>query len=325
MQRTRVAVLRGGPSEEYNVSMKTGASVIAALNPEQYEPIDVVITKDGEWLTGGRVQYPEQILSSVDVAFLGLHGAYGEDGTVQKMLERMAVPYTGSSSYPSKIAMHKALTKDHLRDVGILLAPHMLIRSNSGTDFHKVSDSIGEMFGPEYIVKPVASGSSIGAAVAKNRAMLPSVLRNALETYDEVIVEKRIRGKEATCGVIENFRNQSRYALPPIEIIPPQHADIFDTTVKYDDSTEEICPGRFSASQKKEIEEAAKLVHEVLGLSQYSRSDFIVADDGLYFLEVNTLPGLTPASLFPKSVEAVGGTYKDFITHLVEDARERRR
>ena len=111
--------------------------------------------------------------------------------------------------------------------------------------------------------------------------------------------------------------------MPPIEIVPPQSADFFDYKVKYDDTTKEICPGRFSRDVKEEIERAAKRAHETIGLSQYSRSDFIVADDGIYFLEVNTLPGLTKSSLFPKAIAAVGGTYEDFITHLITDALER--
>jgi D-alanine-D-alanine ligase len=159
--------------------------------------------------------------------------------------------------------------------------------------------------------------------MVKNPALLESALRTAFEHYDTLIVEKRIPGREATCGVVERFRDQKLYSLPPIEIVPPQAADFFDYKVKYDDTTEEICPGRFSRDIKDEIERVSKVVHETIGLSQYSRSDFIVARDGIYFLEVNTLPGLTKSSLFPKAIGAVGGTYEAFIAHLITDALER--
>lgn len=325
MNRTRVAVLRGGPSGEYDVSMQTGASVLAALDTERFDAIDVVITKGGEWLTGGYVRYPEQILGSVDVAFLALHGTYGEDGTVQRLLDRYGVPYTGSRAYQSGVAMHKVITKDHLGESGAFLAPHMVVSSGSLQNLHSVSESIADLFGPEYVIKPVNSGSSIGTKIAKNKMFLPKLLKEALEEYDEVIVEKKISGREATCGVVENYRDTELYALPVIEIVPPASADFFDTTVKYNDTTEEICPGRFSRSEKTEMERLAREVHQTLGLSQYSRSDFIVAEDGIYFLEVNTLPGLTPQSLFPKALAAVGGTYEHFIDHLITDALERKR
>ncbi len=203
------------------------------------------------------------------------------------------------------------------------MAPHLIVSKSSERNLHKIAENIIDRFGPEYVIKPVASGSSVGTMMVKNPALLESALRSAFEHYDKVIVEKRIHGREATCGVIERYRDQHLYSLPPIEIVPPQSADFFDYKVKYDDTTKEICPGRFSRDVKEEIERAAKRAHETIGLSQYSRSDFIVADDGIYFLEVNTLPGLTKSSLFPKAITAVGGTYEDFITHLITDALER--
>ena len=120
--------------------------------------------------------------------------------------------------------------------------------------------------------------------------------------------------------MVERFKGQEIYSLPVIEIIPPETSDYFDRTNKYDGSTEEICPGRFSEAEKAELEKTAADVHRVLGLRQYSRSDFIVADDGVYFLEVNTLPGLTPTSLLPLSIKTIGSSYLEFITHLLNDA-----
>lgn len=320
MQKTRVAVLRGGPSVEYDISMQTGASVLAAIDRTTYDPIDVVIMQSGEWLVDGYVRFPEQILQGVDVVFVALHGTYGEDGTVQRLLDRLAVPYTGSGAYASALAMHKALTKDHVADLAFALAPHMLVSRSSLPALFSVTDRIADSFGPSYVIKPVALGSSVGAVMVESPAHLPELLKAALETYDEVIVEQRIIGREATCGVIERYRGQQLYALPPVEIVPPHTSDFFDYEVKYNDATEEICPARFDTEVKQHIEQAAQHIHQTLGLSQYSRSDFIVADDALYFLEVNTLPGLTPASLVPRAIDAVGGTYDGLIEHLLTDA-----
>ena len=320
MHRYRVAVVRGGPSEEYDVSMMSGLGVLNAIDREHFEPIDIVITKSGEWLYAGAIRFPEQILSHVDIVFIALHGAYGEDGRIQRLLDRYQVPYTGSKAYPSGIAINKVLTKDHLRDIGVKMPPHIVVSHDSKKNLHNMSETITDLFGPQYVIKPVSSGSSVGTMMVKNPALLPQALDDALKVYDQVLVEKRIIGKEATGGVINRFRDEELYALPPIEIIPPAHADFFDKDVKYNGTTEEVCPGNFSREEKREIERLSKAIHEHLNLSQYSRSDFMVAPDGVYFLEVNTLPGLTAESLFPKAMIAVGSTYEELINHLLWDA-----
>jgi len=320
MQHIRVAVLRGGPSEEYEISMQTGAGVLAAIDREIYEPIDVIITKGGIWLYDGREWFPEQLLALVDVVFLALHGAFGEDGKVQRMLDRYGVPYTGSGAYASHIAINKAMTKDQFRELGVQMPPHMLVSNDSQKNVHKVADAIGGMFGPQYVIKPVSSGSSVGVMMVQNSALLPQAIDDALKTYDQVLVEKRIIGREATCGVLNRFRDQEVYTLPNIEIIPPERSGFFARDVKYTGETQEICPGRFSKREKEEIERVAKLVHEHLDLSQYSRSDFMINPEGVYFLEVNTLPGLTSESLFPKAMSAVGSSYEELISHLIQDA-----
>ena len=323
MQRYRVAVLRGGPSEEYDVSLATGAGVLGALNRERYEPLDVTITRTGEWLVEGRARTPRELLAAVDAAFLALHGAYGEDGQVQRLLESARVPYTGSRPFPSAIAMHKVMTKDRLHGVGVRMARHMVVSREAGHNLDGLVRSISELFGPRYVVKPVSGGSSIGTQLADNPEFLRAALARALANYEQVLVEERIMGKEATVGVVDNFRGQTRYALPAIEIVPPAAAEFFDYTNKYNGASEELCPGRFSREEKGELERLALLAHETLELSQYSRSDFMVARDGIYFLETNTLPGLTPQSLMPKALDAVGSSYAEFVNHLIEDALRR--
>jgi D-alanine-D-alanine ligase len=320
---TRVAVLRGGLGDEFAVSLRTGAAVLSALDTTRFSPIDVIVTKTGEWLVDGVVRYPEQLLRTTDVVFIALHGTYGEDGTVQRLLDRFSVPYTGSRALPSAISMNKDLTKSLVNELGVKQARHRVVKKAEIESVDRVAKEIVTEFGPEYVVKPVASGSSVGTFMVKDPTLLPQALSDALQYYDEVMVEARIYGREATCGVIENFRNQPLYALPPIEIIPPRSADFFDHTVKYNNTTAELCPATFCYDTKAEIEDLAKAIHQTLGLSQYSRSDFIVADDGIYFLETNTLPGLTTESLFPKALAAVGSRYDAFITHLLTDALER--
>ncbi len=156
--------------------------------------------------------------------------------------------------------------------------------------------------------------------MVKNPALLPQAIEDAFELHDEILVEARIPGREATVGVLERFRNETLYALPPVEIIPPPQHDYFDTNAKYSGLSQELCPSTFSRNIKTDLMNISKNIHKVMQLSQYSRSDFIVAKDGIYFLEVNALPGLTTESLLPKALDAVGVSYKDFVSHIIKDA-----
>lgn len=320
MSKLRVAVLRGGPSDEYEVSFRTGSAVLSALNHPDFEPLDVIITKSGEWLQHGRTRYPEQIIPAVDVVFNALHGAYGEDGTLQRLLDRFNVPYTGSGAYASGIAMHKGFTKEHVRGLGFEIPQHVILTRTDPKTSKQHAGDIRSKFGRQYMIKPVSSGSSVGIQHVTDTLELANVIEEALAQYPEILVEEYIQGREVTCGVIERYRNKERYTLPPIEIIPPPTATYFSYDVKYDGTTREICPAPLPHAVKKSIENAASNVHAALGLRQYSRSDFILSPNGLYFLEVNTLPGLTEASLFPKALHAVGSSHQEFVRHLVHDA-----
>ncbi len=323
MNRTRVAVLRGGPSSEYDVSMRTGLNVIGGLDDQKYATKDIVISKAGEWLHDGFVRTPEQALMDVDAAFVALHGEYGEDGTVQRILETLSVPYTGSEPMPSGVAMNKAFTKDRLKEFEVKMPKHMRLTREGVTDTVRTAQSIAALFGPQFFVKPERGGSSIGTYFVQSETELPQVIELALEESEVILVEERIVGKEATVGVLEGFRDEDFYLLPPVEILPPSEADFFDSEVKYSGQTEERCPGNFSRQEKDKLMTIAHKVHNALGLRHYSRSDFLVAKDGVYFLEVNTLPGLTDQSLFPKAVEAVGCSYPELLSHLVTLAVER--
>lgn len=320
MNHKRVTVLRGGPSEEHEVSMRSGANVLQSLSKKYDSVSDVVITKKGEWLLNGLVKTPDSILSSTDVVFLALHGQYGEDGEVQKLLQRHNIPFTGSRSLPSAVAFNKHLTKETLKSYGVLMPGH---RVASNLDLDNIGDLVAEItssFGPEYVIKPVASGSSVGIKLVREGQSLETSLREVLEAESQVIVEEFIRGKEATCAALEKFRDEDVYIFPSIEIIPPVTSDFFTCEAKYNGETKELCPGNFSYGEKSKLAEVTALVHKALGLSQYSRSDFMIKDGNVYFLEVNTLPGLTSESLYPKAALSVGLDFDSLIEYLTETA-----
>ncbi len=323
MLKTRVAVLRGGPSSEYDVSLVTGAGVLKALKNSGYYTKDIMVSKRGEWLVDGQVKSPASALATIDVVFIAMHGAYGEDGTVQKICERLHIPFTGSNSFPSCVAFNKDTTKRVLLNYPVRLPKHVRVKREDDQDLAILAEAVISSFGPEYVLKPLTSGSSHGVVMVNNGDDLKDALTLMFTQHEEFMIEERIRGVEATCAVLENFRNELLYSLPPVEIIPPTTHDFFAADVKYNGATTELCPGRFSFSEKSDLLDAAITVHQALGLSQYSRSDFMVRDGEVYFLEVNTLPGLTPESLFPKAAEAIGLSYQQLIEHLIQTAKVR--
>ena len=315
--KIRVGVLRGGPSPEYQVSLNTGKAILANLGDE-YEPIDILISREGLWHEKGLEKSPSNILKRVDVIINGLHGKYGEDGEVQKLLDDFQIPYTGSLAMPSAIAMNKILTKNIYKNHS-LKTPYAI-----NIPFENLSKSIIEeayrSVPAPFIVKPVSAGSSMGIYVVSTLPELEEAVIASSQYSHGVLVEEFISGKEATCGMIDDFRDQKYYSLPPIEI--KHKSDFFDYNTKYSTPTnggaEEICPGNFTPIEAQTIQDMTIKAHQVLGLRHYSRSDFIIHPKrGIYILETNTLPGLTETSLIPKALKAVGSNVKEFLSHLL--------
>jgi D-alanine-D-alanine ligase len=323
MIKKKVGVLRGGPSSEYEVSLKTGKSVIDSLTSEpnladRYEVLDIFIDKTGTWHYLGKPITPNILFKMVDVVFNAMHGAYGEDGTVQAILDQYNIPYTGSESLASAISMNKVLTKKVYNNFKIKTPIHTLLQKD-GKNISLEAARLFRSFPMPVVVKPHNSGSSVGISIAGTLPELENAIYKAFDYSDTAIIEEYIAGKEATCGVVENFRDQEVYSLLPVEIRKPETATFFDFEAKYGGKSEEICPGNFTTEEKRMIQEVARDAHKALGLRHYSRSDFIIHPKrGIYILETNTLPGLTSESLLPKSLKAIGCSLPDFLDHLIK-------
>jgi D-alanine-D-alanine ligase len=342
MSTIRVGVLRGGPSGEYDVSLKTGAAVLAGLaHPkfeDKYQLHDIFIDKAGTWHMYGAPVTPAQATGRIDVFFNAMHGHYGEDGKVQKILDDYRARYTGSGVLASAVSMNKALAKNLFKNHGIKTPYHIVLENKDGEIernpgvLARHAMTIFNSFPMPAVIKPASAGSSIGISVARDFASLEPALREAFRHDDTVVVEEFISGVEATVGVLENFRGEELYVFPAIEIRPK--GGFFDHAAKYGNDgekneegntllAEEIVPGNFTPERKAELARLAQEVHRALGLRHYSRTDFIVAPRrGVYVLEANTLPGLTAASLMPKAAASVGASMPDFLDHLVTLAYE---
>jgi D-alanine-D-alanine ligase len=313
-----VGVLRGGPSSEYEVSLKSGATVLQELDRAKYEPRDLFVSRDGTWNIGGREMPISRALQGIDVVFNAMHGEYGEDGTVQRILDTFGTPYTGSDSFGSALAFNKLHAKGALAGSGIRMPSAALFEIHDEGQVEKEAMSIFRGTPSPWVVKPVAAGSSVGTTVATDYHGLIDALNTARAVSPRIMIEEFVKGREGTCGVTDAFRGEDVYAFFPVEIIPPKGSLCWTYEAKYDGSTQELCPSTFSDEQKQEIADIARKAHKALGLRHYSRTDFIVTPKGVYFLETNTLPGLTSESLLPKAVKAAGTKLGDFFDHLIQ-------
>ena len=306
-------MLRGGPSLEHEVSLKTGETVLRNL--PKYSTKDIFINKAGEWHLDGKPSHHDRIFRQIDVVFNALHGEYGEDGKVQQLLEAFGVPYTGSGAMASALGMNKILARQAFKSAGLKIpfGFDLVLKK----ELAETAKDIFKKMPPPWVIKYPSGGSSVGVSMARNFDDLEGSLEKVSSFSSKILVEEYIRGREATCGVIDEFRNQKHYALPIVEIIPPAQSDFFSYDAKYGGQTRELCPSNFDMPTKRAIEAMAITAHNSIGGRHYSRSDFIISKRGIYLLEINTLPGLTAESLLPKALNAVGSSHKELLEHLI--------
>lgn len=350
----KIVVLAGGLSSERNVSLATGSSVCRALRSRGHKavlidmflglekfdgaPGEVFDAPDGLCgetqistvapdLAAVRQSRRDQSASrfgvgvieacqAADIVFLGLHGECGEDGRVQAAFDLLGIPYTGAGYLSSGMAMDKAITKMMMERVGVRTAPWRELRYTE----EEIPCLVQELTVP-CAVKVVNGGSSLGLALPDTKEELEQALHEMLRYGNHIIVEKKLSGRELTVGVLGDTY------LPAVEIIPQNDSAYFDYSAKYQaGGSLEVCPAEITEAQWSEMGEATLRLYHALGLSAYSRADFILDEEGrAWCLEINTLPGLTNASLLPKEAAAVGMSYEDLCERIIEESLKARR
>jgi len=304
MKKLTVALLSGGISSEREVSLNSGDQVFESLDKEKYDVIRYDPKRDLDRLVTDA--------SKIDVALIILHGLYGEDGTVQGLLELLDIPYQGSGVLGSAIAMNKLVSKQLYQQFGIPVPPYMVARQGDAIDTETCSHRVGLPL----VIKPSEGGSSVGISVVRSKGALKSALDKAFEQDETVIIEAYIKGIELTGGVIGNSDLQ---ALPIIEIIPDEAHEFFDYEAKYTAGvTQEICPARIDDLLATKAQTYAKMAHEALSCKGYSRTDMILKDKDIFVLETNTIPGMTPTSLLPQAAAAAGLNFSRLLDRLIE-------
>ena len=347
----KIVVLAGGLSPERNVSLSSGTKIAAALRelghtvalvdmyfgledypgltveelyrtpaPERWQAVDraapdlEAVKAERKWT--GKGDFGPGVLElcrGADVVFLALHGQCGEDGRVQAAFDLMDIPYTGSGYLGSAIAMDKDLTKRLVAEV--VDTPEWRFAHYTEKDV----DSLTSRTFVPCVVKPVDSGSSIGVAIARDKKELRSALIEGLKYGGRCVLERYVKGREIQVGVLDGK------ALPAIEIIPRQ--GFYDYENKYQPgAAEEVCPAALTPDQAADVAKKAETVYAALGLAVYSRADFILDENGkFWFLEINTLPGMTPTSLLPQEAAAAGIDYPRLCQRIIDSSLSRRR
>ena len=299
----RVAVIAGGPSSERDISIRSGSSVLKALKEEGC---------DARWLEIGREDVRKELRKEqFDIAFIALHGRFGEDGTIQKMLEDMSIPYTGSGVTASRLALDKIASRRIFQKRDIPVPEYRILDRGSRGSLNAKADSISY----PAVVKPRMEGSSIGLSMVGNRGEFAAACEKAFVFDDRIIVERFIRSREITVGIL------GRRALPVVEIRP--RGPFYDFHAKYKDvNTSYIVPAALPGAINRKARRLALMVHDALGCSDFSRVDMLLGEnEDIYVLEVNSIPGLTERSLLPKAAQAAGIGFGKLCLRLLRMAK----
>ncbi len=333
-----IAVIYGSDSSEWEVSCRSGEFTASRIDEFQYDVYEI-FARFGSWklvamrkANSMRVAFPEGAQPEVDktdfsvmvlgekirfdFAYIMQHGAPGENGLLQGYLEMLGVPHSSCSAFVTTVAFDKYSCKRYLQGVDFVkLAPDAFIRK--GDDVEAASARMVERLGLPLFVKPTDGGSSFGISKVEKAQDLPEAIRYAFTEGDTVLVEAAIKGEhELTCAVY--FDGKAVRALPVIEII--SETGWFDYDAKYNGLSQEVCPAQIPESLSARIQDISCRIYRHLGCKGLVRMDYIAAADGIYFLEVNIIPGMTNASLVPKMVRAAGMDITDFLTQIIENA-----
>ncbi len=308
-KKIRLALIAGGKSAERDVSLSGAKGVKAALDPQKYEINQYDPACDLGKLVTDR--------ANLDVALILLHGPLGEDGSMQGFLDLLELPYQGSGVLGSALAMDKNMAKKLYRQAGLRVADWLM----AGPGDKKRIDYFIEQLDLPLVIKPIHQGSSLGMNIADSPDKLKEGLAEALAYDQEVMLEKFIKGREITGGVIGNDNLE---ALPIVEIIPGEEYRFFDYKAKYlQGASREICPADLAPEVSRRARQSAIQAHKALRLRGYSRTDMIISPDNkIYIIETNTIPGMTPTSLLPLAAKVHGLSFSVLLDKLLKLALE---
>jgi D-alanine-D-alanine ligase len=312
----KIAVLRGGDGSTQETSLKSGKHIIEELGRLGHEVIDILVDGEKKLFEKGKSIKLTELHSKVEKVINALHGDFAEDGALQNDLERIKIPYTGSSGLGSIQSLNKDRTKNLYKNYGLKTPLWLIVDASLSPDEAALKVFRSVPF--PMVLKPLKMHSSIGVTLARDFESLKIALKALFEYSYTVLAEEYIPGYEATVGVFDRFRERDYYATLPVGI--KKQGDILDEVAKKEGEYYLDYPGIFSKENKNLLEEIAIKAHKVIGLKNYSRSEFIINPQrGIYIIETNALPALHRDSIFIKSMEPSGISYSEFIQYLIGD------
>jgi len=322
MKKIKVAVLMGGPSAEREVSLVTGKAIFNNLDRKKYLPTLVEMTKDGRFFILGKTKKFLNLQNKdrklFDIIFIALHGSPGEDGGVQGMLESLNIKYTGSGVLASALAMNKVYAAQ-IYLANSLPIPDFVHFKKDGwkRSPDKIINDIVSKVGFPMVVKPVDQGSAVGVSKVRSHDELKKVIEKTIKIFPWLMAQKFIKGQEATCGVLE--KDWQAMILPPTHILPNM-GEFYNYKSKYSiGGSTHICPADFGDIVNQQIQNLAIMAHKALDCRGMSRTDIFVGDDKkLYILETNTIPGMTPTSLFPEAAAKAGIAFNVMLDYIIQ-------
>lgn len=331
----KVGVIRGTLNKQAQANLESGGRVISMLTnhrlKETYKPIDVFVEEGEKWYLNGVKIKPEKLKEKIDVAINTIYGDFGEGGKIQKILEKLDIPYIGSNSSVSAFSYDKGLTKKALVDFNIKTPRYILLpayfkdldssQNESKEEEQKKEYALNKArdiwakLSPPWVTKPLTSGSSLGIRVNNSFEALVFSLIEAADKGISLLAEEFIKGQEGSIITINDFRDEEIYTFLPAEIIIPEGRAFCDYELKNSGEMKIICPGNFKPELSRQIEKVAKLIHKDLSLRHYSKIDFIVSKNDIYIIEVNTIPDYREKEILDKSLESVGSNMEEFLLH----------
>lgn len=317
-----IAIIAGGNSSEHEVSMKSGKNIYNEIDETRYNKY-LVVLKERDWhVEIGEEKFPvdkndfsftrngEKIL--FDFAYITIHGVPGENGLLQGYLDMMGVPYGCCNVLASALTFDKHTCNTYLKSYGVNVADSVMLIRGMAYDVNEIINEVGL----PCFVKPNAEGSSFGVTKVKEAAQLEDALKKAFALCQEVLIETFIDGTELTCGVVK--AGDMDIAMPIAEVIPKN--EFFDFEAKYDPTkSDEIIPARISPELTNRIKTLSSMIYDILRCEGIIRVDYIVREDEIFMLEVNTTPGMTSNSFVPKMVRAMGGTLREVLTKIIDN------
>src|SRR3989338_2211127 len=319
-KKLKVGVLMGGLSAEHDVSLATCKNVMDNLDKTKYEPVSIKLTKTRRWLVNGRLTNMAKAMKSCDLIFNALHGTFGEDGRVQALMEYYGTRYTGSGITASALAMDKLRSREIFKLAGFCVPKTLKIKKDENCQA-RLNLFITKITKLPVVVKPCSNGSSVGVKIISVKNSLAKAVDETFKLDKKVLVEEFIKGREITCGVLDNFNGQETAALPVTEIIPVKGHKFFNYDAKYKTGhCQEITPAQIDEATRDKVQEIAVRAHQLLGCRGYSRTDMMLRNDNVYVLETNTLPGLTSHSLIPQAAKASGLTFSQLLDKIIDSS-----